>query len=110
MVVPEICDYELRRELLRAHLASSVQALDELSAVFDYLPIDTATMRLAARLWAQVRLQGMPTADLKVLDGDVILAAQAQLLQEEGHDTVVATMNVAHLSRLTSAQPWDAII
>src|SRR5579872_6065741 len=62
LAIPEICDYELRRELVRAGLARSIQALDDLPAVFDYLPIDTATMRLAAQLWAQVRQQGQPTA------------------------------------------------
>lgn len=109
LVIPEICDYELRRELVRAGLTNSIQALDALSTVFDYQPIDTATMRLAAQLWAQVRQQGQPTADLKELDGDVILAAQARLLIEAGHDVVVATINVGHLSRLVPAQFWDTI-
>jgi len=77
--------------------------------VFDYLPIDTATMRLAAHLWARVRQQGKPTADPKELDGDVILAAQAQLLIDAGHDVVVATSNVGHLSRVAPAQLWNTI-
>jgi predicted nucleic acid-binding protein len=109
LAVPEICDYELRREYLRARLANSVKALDQLVTFLDYLPVTTDAMRLAARLWAEVRQQGMPTADLKDLDGDVILAAQAQLLSAVGHDVVVATGNVGHLSRLVHAQAWDTI-
>lgn len=109
LVIPEICDYELRRELVRARLVDSIGALDDLATLFDYLPIDTATMRLAAELWAQVRESGKPTADLKELDGDVIIAAQARLLSEAGHDVVVATNNVAHLSRLVPAHPWETI-
>lgn len=109
LVVPEIGDYELRRELLRAGLTGSVQALDELATAFDYLPIDTSTLRLAARLWAQVRQQGYPTTGLKELDGDVILAAQAQLLVDAGHDVVVSTANVRHLDRLVPERRWDEI-
>jgi predicted nucleic acid-binding protein len=109
LAISEICDYELRREFVRARLTGSLQALDSLPSLFDYLPIDTPTMRLAANLWAQVRQQGQPTADLRELDGDVILAAQAQLLLNAGHDVVVATTNIGHLSRLVPAQLWETI-
>jgi len=109
LAIPDICDYELRREFVRARLMGSLQALDSLAMVFGYLPIDTATMRLAAQLWARVRQQGKPTADPKELDGDVILAAQAQLLIDAGHDVVVATSNVGHLSRVAPAQLWNTI-
>ncbi len=109
LAIPDICDYELPREFVRARLMGSLQALDSLAIVFDYLPIDTATMRLAAQLWARVRQQGKPTADPKELDGDVILAAQAQLLIDAGHDVVVATSNVGHLSRVAPAQLWNTI-
>lgn len=109
LAIPEICDYELRRELQRARLNGSVQALDALSALFDYLPLDTTIMRLAAQLWAEARQRGKPTADLKELDGDVILAAQARLLIAAGHDVVIATANVGHLSRFVPARPWESI-
>lgn len=46
----------------------------------------------------------MPTADDKELDGDVILAAQA-----EQADALVATENVGHLSRFVDAQAWRDI-
>ena len=66
-------------------------------------------MLKAAQFWAQVRKQGMPTADDKALDGDVILAAQAILIQDEGHEVIIATTNVGHLSRLAQAKKWRNI-
>jgi predicted nucleic acid-binding protein len=109
VAIPEIADYEVRRELLRAGLAQSLRRLDNLTQTLDYIPIETETMRLAARLWAEMRQSGQPTADDKALDGDVILAAQAQLLCDETTEAIVATTNVTHLSRLVTALDWRAI-
>ncbi|HWS84832.1 MAG TPA: hypothetical protein VN207_11310 [Ktedonobacteraceae bacterium] len=53
--------------------------------------------------------QGMPTADNKALDGDVILAAQAAVLAAQGYEVVIATGNVNHLSRLANAREWRHI-
>ena len=75
--VPEIADYEVRRELIRAELHEGVRRLDRLKSVLNYLPINTEVMLKAAPLWAEARNRGTPTADPKALDGDVILAAQA---------------------------------
>ncbi len=67
-------------------------------------------MLKAAQFWAQVRKQGIPTADDKALDGDVILAAQAILIQDVGHEVIIATTNVGHLSRLAQAKKWRDIV
>src|SRR4030095_3921073 len=75
--VPEIADYEVRRELLRANKLQGIARLDILKNAVEYLPITTAIMLKAAELWAQARRVGLPTADPKALDCDVILAAQA---------------------------------
>lgn len=83
VVLPEIIDYEIRRELLRVNKIKSIRRLDELKSVLTYLPITTEVMLEAAQMWAQVRQQGKPTADNKALDGDVILAAQAILIGSE---------------------------
>lgn len=107
--IPEIADYEVRRELLLAGLHTSLNILNALQAQLDYLPITTPMLREAASLWAEARRQGAPTADRHALDGDVILAAGARLLIEEGHDVVVATTNVGHLSRFAPAQQWTDI-
>lgn len=66
-------------------------------------------MLLAANLWAEARQTGQPTADPKALDGDVILSAQARLLCDETTTVVVATTNVAHLSRFITALDWQDI-
>ncbi len=66
-------------------------------------------MLLAAQLWAEARLRGRPTAEPSALDGDVILAAQAILLENEGYKVVIATTNVGHLSQFIDAQEWRAI-
>lgn len=104
VIVPEMADYEVRRELLRAKKEKGLARLDALASRLEYLPITTAAMRQAAVFWAQARQQGQPTADDKALDGDVILAAQALTLGVA--DVVIATTNVGHLSRFAPAALW----
>lgn len=108
--IPEIADYEVRRELIRAKKSKSIQQLNQFQNVLEYLPLTTEIILKAAELWAIVRQQGQPTADSTALDGDVILAAQtltiAQQLQKE---VIIATTNVGHLSRFTTAQHWQSI-
>jgi predicted nucleic acid-binding protein len=107
--IPEIADYEVRRELLRANLLKSVRRLDHLTQTLEYIPIQTDTMLLAASLWAEVRKRGQPTADPKALDGDVILAAQAQILANETAEVIIATTNVGHLIRFATVLNWQDI-
>lgn len=75
VILPEIADYEVRRELIRANKAKGISQLDALANLLEYLPITTAAMRQAALFWAQARQQGQPTASDKAIDGDMILAA-----------------------------------
>lgn len=102
--IPEICDYEVRRELLRADKQAGIARLDVLKQTLHYLPLTTEVMLHAAQLWAMARQGGYPTADAQALDGDVILAAQASALK-----AIVATENVGHLSRFVDARRWDTI-
>jgi len=110
VLIPEIADYELRRELLRADKVAGLQRLDALVAALEYLPLTTAVMRQAARFWAEARRQGRPTADEKALDGDVILAAQALLTTTDDETVIVATDNVGHLARFVPASRWWEIL
>ncbi|MBM3214205.1 type II toxin-antitoxin system VapC family toxin [Candidatus Poribacteria bacterium] len=109
VAVPEIADYELRRELIRAHKPESITRLDELKNGVVYLPITTDAMIMAARLWAQMRNQGTPTAPGDALDGDMILAAQAVTAAAGYDEMIVATTNIGHLSRVTTACEWSTI-
>src|SRR5438128_1968890 len=106
VLIPEISDYELRRSLLQRNDLARIGRLDELHTLLGYLPITTAAMRKAAEFWADARRAGYATAADLALDGDVILAAQAET---RGGQTVIATENIRHLSRYTTALPWDQI-
>jgi predicted nucleic acid-binding protein len=107
VLVPEITDYEVRRELLRLGRTTAVSRLDALARATEYLPLTTPAMRLAAALWAQARQQGQPTAGDNTIDADIILAAQALALGTP--DIVVATTNVGHLTRFVPADLWQNI-
>jgi predicted nucleic acid-binding protein len=108
LVIPEIADYEVRRELVRASKAHGIERLDELCRGFRYVPLATSMMRDAAALWADARNSGAATAHDLALDGDVILAAQARGL-EPRDSVVVATTNVKHLSRYVHARVWTDV-
>jgi len=102
--VSEVADYEVRRNLLLHGKYDSVRRLEELTRSLIYLPITTSVMLKAAELWAFARRRGRPTADLKELDCDVILAAQAL---EQG--AIVATENLGHLSQFVTSRLWSDI-
>jgi predicted nucleic acid-binding protein len=106
VVVPEIADYEVRRELIRLSSQNAIINLDQLATQLEYLPLTTAAMRRAADLWARSRSGGQPTASNLALDADVILAAQALDLNAA---VVVATGNPGHLNRFVSADLWSNI-
>ena len=107
MVIPEIADYEIRRELRRANKTAGLAQLDALARVIEYRPITTSAMRRAAEFWALARQQGQPTASDESLDADAILAGQADTL--DSPEAIVATTNVGHLTRFVTADIWRNI-
>lgn len=107
IIIPEIADYEVRRELIRTKSSRALAILDSLCATYEYLPITTLAMRLAADLWAQARNSGLATAHAHALDGDVILAAQSVAMNVS---CVVATENPGHLTRYVSAELWSNVM
>jgi predicted nucleic acid-binding protein len=112
VLVPEVADYELRRELLRAGKSPGIARLDafNMASAGRYLPITTTAMRLAAELWARARNTGLPTADARALDADVILAAQVLTTGLAPSDVVVASVNVRHIARFVASDVWSRIL
>jgi predicted nucleic acid-binding protein len=111
VIIPEIADYEVRRELTRAGALAGLVRLDALAVSFLYDPISTAVMRKASEFWAVVRRRGLPTAGDQSLDADAILAAQAALIGGPRDTVTVATSNLAHLVRFPGidARDWPSI-
>lgn len=110
LIVPEIADYELRRELVFIGSGKPLARLDDFQRRHRFLVITSTMLRCAADLWADARKSGTPTADRKSLDVDVILAAQVQLYAA-AFDTpvILATTNVRHLGQFVDARPWQVI-
>ena len=110
VAIPEIADYEVRRGLLFHGAMEGITRLDHLREELGfYIPISTASMRRAAQLWADARKAGIPTADEREIDADLILAAQALLFTGLTDTLVVATYNARHLSRYLDARHWNEI-
>jgi predicted nucleic acid-binding protein len=109
VMVPEIADYEVRRDLTRAGRPKGIARLDLLAEQLGSLPVTTAVWRRAAELWARARTEGDPTAADAALDADVILAAQAQLAAEDAFEVIVVTTNVGHPGRFVAARPWESV-
>jgi hypothetical protein len=109
VVIPEIADYEVRRELLRAGKDKGLGRLDALKGMLGYAPITTPVMQKAAAFWATARNMGRQSANDASLDADMILAAQAGAFVREGDETVIATTNVRHLALFASARIWREI-
>lgn len=89
--MPEIADYEVRRELLRAGKAASVMRLDAfvVAEPDHHLPLTTQDVRLAAQLWAQARR---------------IVARHFGL-----SGVLVATQNTRHFANLAPAALWSDV-
>ena len=110
VMIPEIADYEVRRELLRADKARGLARLDALRAMLAYAPITTPVMLQAAEFWAAARKMGRQSATDASLDADMILVAQAAELGRTGGDAIIATTNVRHLSLFSPARVWRDIV
>lgn len=111
----DLCDYEVRRNLIleshkKPHL-NSINSLDELRELIVFFPISPLLLTRASSLWAKARIQGIPTADNKTLDIDIIICGHWQMLKEEfpSRYVVIATTNVKHLSRFAEARLWREI-
>ena len=110
-----ICDFEVRRGLILEYqkkpYLTSIQNLDQLAEIIAFLPITSELLKQASILWASACTQGIPTAEQKSLDIDIIICSHWQQLKEEfpGCYIVIATTNIKHLSRFAEAKTWREI-
>jgi predicted nucleic acid-binding protein len=98
LLVPEIADYEARRELIRTDKKKSINRLDEIAKTDNFLPLNSETIRKASELWAWIRNQGKTTAHEHSLDGDVILVAQAISQLKFFDEVTIITTNLKHIA------------
>jgi predicted nucleic acid-binding protein len=112
--VPEIADYEVRRELIRQDKTKSIKRLDEITKTDIFLPLNSEIMRKAGELWAWTRNKGKPTAHEHSLDGDVILVAQAISQLKFFDEVIIITTNLKHIeffeSQGVSVIDWKATL
>ena len=109
--VPAIAYYETLRELERLSATAQILRLKTFcfTAPDRFIPLETAHLEAAAKMWGQIRNLGAPTAGPNDLDGDVILAAQALSLGIAAPGLIVATTNPSHISRYVAADLWTNI-
>lgn len=129
VLIPEIADYEVRRELILNALPKtrsailrrlatlptrptpSLRRLDAMREDLGFVPLTTAAMLRAAEFWALVRRTGAAGAGPRDLDADCILAGQAATAGNVGDRLTIATTNVRHFRRFPGidAREWPAI-
>lgn len=113
VVIPDIADYEVRRELVRARLHLSVRQLNTLQNILHTIPISSEQLHEAADLWAKARNLGKPATTDQRIDADMILIAQtraAAMLYKNKGNTLIATTNTKHLELFADAREWQEII
>ena len=107
--VPEICDYEIRRNLILENLDKSIRKLNKFRKTDRLIFFNSDTMMIASEIWAEIRKQGNPTENKDNLDGDVILAAQACQLKRYYELVIVLTTNAKDLAKFNylNLKIWD---
>lgn len=110
IIASDICDYELRRELIRIK-SKSIQELDELRDLIEFQEVTFALLEKAAELWAEARAMSQSNKIKDNIDVDCILAAQWYLLKEQypGRKVIIATKNIKDFQRVTDCDIWENI-
>jgi predicted nucleic acid-binding protein len=111
VLIPSVCDFEVRRELVRVGARFKLRNLDLLRSRFGYIDTSQTAWDHAAGLWALVRKSGLPTAGDGDLDADAILAGTAATAGLPGDAVTIATTNLRHLVRFpgVEARTWTTI-
>ena len=110
IIASDICDYELRRELIRIK-SKSIQELDQLRDLIEFQKVTFAVLEKAAELWAETRAMSQSNKIKENIDVDCILAAQWCLLKDQypGRQVIIATKNIKDFQRVTDCDIWQNI-
>lgn len=110
IIACDICDYELRRELIRIK-SKSIQELDKLRELIEFQEVTFALLEKAAELWAEARAMSKSNKIKENIDVDCILAAQWCLLKEQfpGREVIIATKNIKDFQPVTDCDIWQNI-
>ncbi len=110
IIASDICDYELRRELIRIK-SKSIQELDKLRDLIEFQEVTFALLEKAAELWAEARAMSQSNKIKENIDVDCILAAQWCLLKEQflGREVIIATKNIKDFQPVTDCDIWQNI-
>ncbi len=85
--------------------------LDELRNVIDFLKLETEVIFNASQIWMETRQRGRKTADDYGIDVDIIILAHWRLLKQQypSRYLVIATTNVKHFEEFAEALNWEDI-
>lgn len=83
-----------------------------MTAFVSFLSVTDDSLKMAAVLWAQSKLSGIPTAKDNSLDADLIICAQWRILasQQPRQMSIIATTNIKHLGRFATVGRWQDIM
>lgn len=111
ILIPSICDFEVRRELMRIRASAKIRNLDVLRSQFSYLGVSRAAWDRAASFWSLVRQTGQPTSGQEDLDVDAVIAGLAATIGQPGDTVIIATTNVRHFARFPGidVRLWQTI-
>ncbi|MBD2776196.1 hypothetical protein [Iningainema tapete] len=114
--VVEIIDYEIRRELTLGILQGNsisqdaVYNLNKFRQRKQFIPLESNTdLDLTCELWADLRFKSQGTSNLKNIDIDAILVAQALSQKEYFDEVIIVTANVSDICRFNNfgIKIWD---
>lgn len=110
VVIPDICDYEVRRELIRID-SSSIEHLNSLRELLDCREVTFDILEHAAKLWAESRKISQPNTVQENIDVDCIISAYCHILEQEnpGREVILATKNIKDFQRTTKCAHWQDI-
>ena len=110
-LVPAIAYYEVVRELYERQAIAKIARLQRYCFhATRFVPLTTEHLTDAAKRWAQLRIEGLPTAGRQALDGDAIFAAQILSLNLPAGELAVVTRNPKHTVRFgLPAANWEDI-